>query len=131
MWLSRPRMMDVQDSRLIEDGIFSQNGDLARRLSVRPILPPGAEAMPALSTIGILVQLAGLTDLGKGQKVSLEIFNNQGKPAAKHSRALGNPSDDKWISAGVTQNGRYEMSPKNAELLENRPSCPSIDPASI
>jgi glycosyltransferase involved in cell wall biosynthesis len=35
------------------DGMLSQNGDLARRLPMRLILPPGAEAMPALSTIGI------------------------------------------------------------------------------
>jgi hypothetical protein len=34
------------------DGIFSQKGDLARRLPMRRILPPGAEAMLALSTIG-------------------------------------------------------------------------------
>jgi glycosyltransferase involved in cell wall biosynthesis len=35
------------------DGLLSENGDLAGRLPMRLILPPGAEAMPALSTIGI------------------------------------------------------------------------------
>jgi CspA family cold shock protein len=69
------------------------------------------------------VQMAGLTDLRKGQKVSFEIFDNQGKPAAKNLRinsALGNPSDDKSIPAGTTQNARYEMSPKNAERPEGK-----------
>jgi glycosyltransferase involved in cell wall biosynthesis len=35
------------------DGILSQDGDLAARVPIRLILPPGAEAMPALSKIGI------------------------------------------------------------------------------
>jgi cold shock CspA family protein len=69
------------------------------------------------------VQMAGLTDLRKGQKVSFEIFDNQGKPAAKNLRiqgVLGDPSGEGRISAGATQNARYEMNPKKAEGLEGR-----------
>lgn len=35
------------------DAILSQNGDLADRLPMRIILPPGAEAIPGLSKIGV------------------------------------------------------------------------------
>jgi CspA family cold shock protein len=69
------------------------------------------------------VQMAGLTDLRKGQKVSFEIFDNQGKPAAKNLRVhsiFSNPSDDRSVSAEVTQNARYEMSPKKAERLQGK-----------
>jgi CspA family cold shock protein len=68
-----------------------------------------------------VVQMAGLTDLPKGRRVSFEIFDNQGKPAAKNLRVHGhpgNPSEDEWIAAGVTQNARYEMNPKKTESLE-------------
>ena len=67
------------------------------------------------------VQIAGLTDLRKGQKLSFEIFDNQGKLAAKNLRihgVLGNPSQDSSISSEVTQNARCEMSPKTAERTE-------------
>jgi CspA family cold shock protein len=70
-----------------------------------------------------VVQMAGLTDLRKGQKVSFEIFDNQGRPAAKNLRIHGGvrkPSEDEWISAGVTKNARCEMSPKNTERLEGK-----------
>jgi len=68
-----------------------------------------------------VVQMAGLTDLPKGKRVSFEIFDNQGKPAAKNLRIhghLGNPPEDEWIAAGVPQDARYEMSPKKTEPLE-------------
>jgi CspA family cold shock protein len=68
-----------------------------------------------------VVQMAGLTDLPKGKRVSFEIFDNQGKPAAKNLRIhgrLGNPSEDGRTAAGVRQDARYEMSPKNTESLE-------------
>jgi hypothetical protein len=65
--------------------------------------------------------MAGLTDLPKGKRVSFEIFDNQGKPAAKNLRMhghLGNPSEDERIVGGVTQDARYEMSSKKTESLE-------------
>jgi cold shock CspA family protein len=65
------------------------------------------------------IEMAGLTDLRKGRKVGFEIFDNQGKPAAKnlrtHDGALGNPSEDKLISAGAAQNARYGMNLKSPE----------------
>jgi hypothetical protein len=67
--------------------------------------------------------MAGLADLRKGQKVSFEIFNNQGKPAAKNLRirsAPVNQSQDQWISAGATQSARHTMSPKKAERPESK-----------
>jgi CspA family cold shock protein len=70
-----------------------------------------------------VVQMAGLTDLRKGQRVSFEIFDNQGKPAAKNLHihdVHGTPSDDRRISAGVAQDARDEMSPKKAERLEEK-----------
>jgi cold shock CspA family protein len=69
------------------------------------------------------VQSAGLTDLRRGQKVSFEIFNNQGKPAAKNLRICGvpgNPPYERWISAGATQSARHTMNPKKAEQLEGK-----------
>jgi hypothetical protein len=65
--------------------------------------------------------MAGLTELRKGEKVSFEMFDNQGKPAAKNLRihsAVRNPSANEWIEAGVTRNARCEMKPKNTEPLE-------------
>jgi len=68
------------------------------------------------------VKMAGLKDLRKGQKVSFEIFDNQGKPVAKnlriHDGTVGNSSEEKLILTGVAQNARYEMSSKNTERLE-------------
>jgi cold shock CspA family protein len=69
------------------------------------------------------IQMAGLNELRKGQKVSFEIFDNQGKPAAKNLRihgALANPSEDELVAPGVTQNARYEMSPENTEPPEGK-----------
>lgn len=80
--------------------------------------PGGREIVVHLSTM----QIAGLTDLRKGQKVSFEIFDDQGKPAAKnlhiYDGALGNPSEDKVISAGAAQNARYKISLKSTEKVE-------------
>jgi cold shock CspA family protein len=69
------------------------------------------------------VQVTGLNELRKGQKVSFEIFDNQGKPAAKNLRihgAVRNPSEEECVASGVTENARYEMSPKNTERLEGK-----------
>jgi cold shock CspA family protein len=52
----------------------------------------GAEVFVHLSA----VREAGLADLRKGQKISLEIFDNQGKAAAKNlhiDRAMEDESD--------------------------------------
>jgi cold shock CspA family protein len=65
-----------------------------------------------------VIQMAGLTDLRKGQKLSFEIYDNEGKPAAKNLRihdVVGNSSADGWISVEVTQNARPEMSEEKAE----------------
>jgi cold shock CspA family protein len=70
-----------------------------------------------------VVRMAGLADLRKGQKVSFEIFNNQGKPAAKNLRlhsATVNQSQDQWITAEATQSARHTMSPKKAERPESK-----------
>jgi len=70
-----------------------------------------------------VVQMAGLTDLRKGQKLSFEIFDNQGKPAAKNLRihgVVGNSTAESWISVDVTQNARHEMSEKKAKGLEGK-----------
>ena len=67
--------------------------------------------------------MAGLADLRKGQKVSFEIFDNQGKPAAKNLRIRGAPvnqSQDQWISAGPTHSAGHTMTPKKAERLESK-----------
>jgi CspA family cold shock protein len=73
------------------------------------------------------VQEAGLAELRKGQKLSFEIFDNQGKAAAKNlsvNSSIKNASEDKLVSVqnGVTQNARYEMSPKAVQLAGNRTS---------
>jgi cold shock CspA family protein len=68
-----------------------------------------------------VVQMAGHTDLKKGQKVSLEIFNNQGKPAAKNLHihgAFSSSSENESIVAAVAQDAQYEMSPKNTKPFE-------------
>lgn len=72
-----------------------------------------------------VVKRAGLADLRKGQKVSFEIFDNQGKAAAKNlfvdrsmKDAIGRKSV--VIRNGVTQNARCEMSQKNAEPLDGQ-----------
>lgn len=62
-----------------------------------------------------VVKRAGLANLRKGQKVSFEIFDNQGRAAAKNlivEDATGRRSVA--IRNGVTQNARCEMNQKNA-----------------
>jgi cold shock CspA family protein len=65
------------------------------------------------------VQKAGLGALRKGQKVSFEIFNNQGKAAARNL-CVGMTRDASErkllaIQNGVTQNAWYEMKAKSTE----------------
>jgi CspA family cold shock protein len=70
------------------------------------------------------VQQAGLIGLWKGQKLSFEIFDNQGKEAAKNLRvktthvdALEDHTSDEIRKS---QNARWEMSPKNTEQLKKK-----------
>jgi CspA family cold shock protein len=70
-----------------------------------------------------VVKRAGLADLRKGQKVSFEIFDNQGKAAAKNlfvDRTMKDAIGQKSVAIrnGVTQNARYQMSQENAEPLK-------------
>jgi CspA family cold shock protein len=60
------------------------------------------------------VQEAGLADLRKGQRITFEIFDNQGKAAAKNLRVDGTVKDASEhalvsVQNEVTQNARYEM----------------------
>jgi CspA family cold shock protein len=72
------------------------------------------------------VQKAGLADLRKGQKISFEMFDNQGKAAAKNlwvSKTMKDASKHKLVAIqnGVMQNARREMmKPKNAEQLKGK-----------
>jgi cold shock CspA family protein len=71
------------------------------------------------------VQEAGLAVLRKGEKVNFEIFDNQGKAAAKNlsvSKAMKDASEHKLVSVqnGVTQKARHDMNGKNAEHLEGK-----------
>jgi cold shock CspA family protein len=73
------------------------------------------------------VQQAGLAELRKGQKLSFEVFDNQGKAAAKNlsiNASIKNLSEDKLVSLqnGVTRNARHEMSSEAARLAGNRSS---------
>jgi CspA family cold shock protein len=67
------------------------------------------------------VQKAGLADLRKGQKISFEIFENQGRAAAKNLRSnrkrMENVSEDKLVSnrSQVSENLPLKMSPKKNE----------------
>jgi CspA family cold shock protein len=70
-----------------------------------------------------VVQMAGLTDLRKGQKLTFEIFDNQGKPAAKNLRIHGvvkTLSGDRWISVEATQKAWHEMGKNKAEGLKGK-----------
>ena len=72
--------------------------------------PGGKDVFVHLSA----VQQAGLSDLRKGQRIIFEIFDNQGKPAAKDLRVDGTTSDASEhepvsVQDEVTQNARYEM----------------------
>jgi CspA family cold shock protein len=66
------------------------------------------------------VQKAGLADLRKGQKISFEVFENQGRAAAKNLRSNGkleNASEHKLVSDQhhATEDVRYKMSPKQGK----------------
>jgi CspA family cold shock protein len=83
--------------------------------------PGGKDVFVHLSA----VQKAGLKDLRKGQKISFEIFDNQGKAAAKNlsiNNSSTNASEGRSVSIknGVVENARCEMSPKKAEQLANK-----------
>lgn len=71
------------------------------------------------------VQKAGLADLRKGQKISFEIFENQGKAAAKNLRSdrkkIENASEHKLVS---NQNRACENAPvkMSAKKSEERPN---------
>lgn len=59
-----------------------------------------------------MIQTAGLRALYKGQKVSFEIFDNQGKPAAKNLRissTLREVTEQKLISDGTAQEAQRRM----------------------
>jgi CspA family cold shock protein len=72
------------------------------------------------------VQKAGLIGLWKGEKLSFEIFDNQGKEAAKNLRMKRTKVDSLEqhtlvrIRKSVTQNARCEMSPRNTEQLKKK-----------
>jgi CspA family cold shock protein len=72
-----------------------------------------------------MVQKAGHTDLRKGEKVSFDIFYNQGKAAARNlcvDSKLKAASKNKMVAVqdGITQNARYAMSQKKAEQLKGK-----------
>jgi cold shock protein len=71
------------------------------------------------------VQKAGLADLRKGQKLSFEIFDNQGKTAAKNlcvMKTMKDAAEHKLVAIpnGLAQNARCEMKPKDAEQLKSK-----------
>ena len=72
------------------------------------------------------VQQAGLKDLRKGQKISFEIFDNQGKAAAKNLsiNTLKGASGGKSvpIQDGVVEHAGCEMSSKKEQLARKRRS---------
>jgi cold shock CspA family protein len=75
----------------------------------------GADVFVHLSA----VRMADFRDLRKGQKVSFEIFNNQGKAAAKNLHINGAAEDDPKHSLSLAEMGpqitRCNMSQKKAE----------------
>jgi cold shock CspA family protein len=73
------------------------------------------------------VQQAGLAELRKGQKLSFEIFDNNGEVAAKNLSVNGpikNVSEVKLVSLQneVAQNARFKMSSEAAQLSGHRTS---------
>ncbi|MGA2654331.1 MAG: cold-shock protein [Terracidiphilus sp.] len=69
------------------------------------------------------VQKAGLLGLRKGQRISFEIFDNQGTAAAKNLRMKRTEIDEHTLDGirkSVTRNARCEMSPKNTDLKKKR-----------
>lgn len=64
----------------------------------------GADVFVHLSA----VRSAGFSDLRKGQKVSFEIFDNQGKAAAKNLQINGPAEDDSGHNLNLA-----EMGPEN------------------
>ena len=70
----------------------------------------GADVFVHLSA----VRTAGFRDLRKGQKVSFEIFDNQGKAAAKNLQVDG-PEDDSEHNLNLAEITRCNMSQKGTE----------------
>ena len=75
----------------------------------------GADVFVHLSA----VRTAGFRDFWKGQKVSFEIFDNQGKAAAKHLQIDGPAEDDSGHNLNLAEMGpeitRCNMSQNNTE----------------
>jgi cold shock CspA family protein len=138
-WANAPAA--VPNSRLRAAINVFRNGTLGYNPNDRVIL--GAKAMMAAGTVksfnrlkgyGFIrtesgkdifvhlsaVQQAGLANLRKGQKISFEIFENQGKAAAKNlrsNRKMESASERKLVSSqsSVTENVHCKMSPKKGE----------------
>jgi CspA family cold shock protein len=79
------------------------------------------------------VLAAGLRDLRKGQKVSFEIFDNQGKPAAKNVRTDGAPGElskepiSKELISDETANGtRYLMKKSKIKKEQRKPIARAV-----
>ena len=71
------------------------------------------------------VQKAGLASLRKGQRISFEIFDNQGKSAAKNlrpERSIKELSRDEFVSIqnGPAQEVRYPMNPRKIEQIARK-----------
>jgi len=75
----------------------------------------GADVFVHLSA----VRTAGFRDLRKGQKVSFEIFDNQGKAAARNLQINGSAEDDSGHNLSLAEMGpeitRCNMSQKKTE----------------
>jgi CspA family cold shock protein len=61
------------------------------------------------------VRTAGFRDLRKGQKISFEIFDNQGKAAARDLHMKGPAEDDSGHSLNLAEITRCNMSQKKTE----------------
>jgi CspA family cold shock protein len=61
------------------------------------------------------VRTAGFRDLRKGQKISFEIFDNQGKAAARDLHMNGPAEDDPGHSLNLAEITRCNMSQKKTE----------------
>jgi CspA family cold shock protein len=71
------------------------------------------------------VQKAGLAALRKGQKVSFEVFDNQGRVAARNlclDKMTSDVSERKLLAIqnGIAQNAWYEMKTKSTEQLKGK-----------
>jgi CspA family cold shock protein len=72
-----------------------------------------------------VVQNAGLVDLRKGQKVSFEIFDNQGKAAAKNlsldrTKKYASKHKSAAIKNGMVKNAWLQMTATHADQLKEK-----------